>query len=191
MTSCAYALDVEDLALGHVAGAERVALEAHVAECAACRASLAAFEEERALFARRADAVALPPHIGPAITARVRLGSLSEIAVGAARAAYGSWRVVHGVLGVAACVAAFLFVASAGVGSAGAIGAVHAAHAANDEPVAAAELVSMPFAHLASFVPQEPVACVTNEPALSVQGSEALACGAGEPICAAVAVARP
>jgi hypothetical protein len=160
MSSCIHAFEVEDLALGAVHGSERRALEAHVAECADCRASLVAFEEERELFARRAEAMDPPPlaialsHVrphAPFVDAFVRF----------VRAAFSSSRIVHGVLSGAACAAALAFVVSGG-----------ASRSSDDETTMAADVIMQSRRHLASFAPAEPVACADTR----TEHAELLAC---------------
>ncbi len=199
MKSCDRSFEVEELALG-ACDAE---LEAHVASCACCRAALSQFEEERALFTRREDALDAPPDFSLAIDLRVRreealdaLGALapkrleaaapvravsSLIAailslLRAARAAYGSWHVVHGVLGAAALAAAFLLVANAGGGARGA-SSVEASADSTPAPL-------FTSAHLASYTPDEPTTCLVSDPTPASARAEPLACALeSRPVC--------
>jgi hypothetical protein len=173
--SCPHTIDVEELALDRASGAARHALEQHVAECADCHAALVFFEEERALFARRAEAIELPARVGEGLAARARLRSIDAqlaSALGAlvrlAREAAASWRVVHGVLGAAAFAGAFAFVMHVGAAAPNMLQSPDGAAAAESSSaplarfaLASREVAGLSLASIASFTPGEPVACVT------------------------------
>ena len=59
--SCSQLIEIEDLVLGTAEPARAKQLRAHVEGCTACRLEQVAVVEERALFARRASALAVPP----------------------------------------------------------------------------------------------------------------------------------
>jgi hypothetical protein len=210
--SCPHTIDVEELVLDQACGASRRALEQHVASCDDCRAALAEFEEERALFARRAEAIELPAQVGRALEARARLddacaplgsiGARIAWSLGAllrlARAAVASWRVVHGVLGAAALAGAFACVMNRGAAAPPIDGT--AADDSSTAPLArlalaSREVAGFSIARIASFAPDEPVACVTTASALDVApGAESLACAEPSAVCEASlasAVGRP
>jgi hypothetical protein len=145
MNPCARAFEVEDLALG----ADDRALLDHLDTCASCRASLAAFEEERELFALRASAADLAPpaDLAEKLTARATPLTNVRAIFSRARDAGASWRIVHGVLAAFACAAALVFV----VGEGGARVFV--------EQVEPAGSPAMSERQISSYMPAEPVAC--------------------------------
>jgi hypothetical protein len=61
MRGCAHAIEVEELALGGLPLERAAGAEAHAATCAQCGAALAVLREERAMFVRRSQALAVSP----------------------------------------------------------------------------------------------------------------------------------
>ena len=62
--SCAYGVEVEDLLIGALAGADAARVRAHLDGCDRCAEAAVTFEEERSLFSARASALA-PPTAAP------------------------------------------------------------------------------------------------------------------------------
>jgi anti-sigma factor RsiW len=124
--SCSYVTDVEDLSLGALSrgasersergglASERERRErdreahvrAHLATCAECREALLTFENERALFQRRASAMV--PVLEASLPAAPRVAVLGD-----ARLA-GLARLAHGVPLAIACAAAIVLVTNLG-----------------------------------------------------------------------------
>jgi len=82
---CTRIEEMEELALGHLSPAKASAARGHLATCASCADAHAMFEEERALFAERAVAIATPPLTAalPTRPAARDLWSITRIAAAA------------------------------------------------------------------------------------------------------------
>ncbi len=65
MSSCFRLVEVEALVMGELVASDARALRAHVETCSVCAAEMEILAAERALFSRRAEALAPPPPLAP------------------------------------------------------------------------------------------------------------------------------
>ncbi len=175
MTSCVHLESVEDLVLGTLAADRAEELRAHLHHCDHCALARSMFEEERELFARRAevaDVVAPPPQLTFPAPARPRhvaqLASLGKLARRAMRS--------QALPALAA--AFFLFAGVSRLGT-----STSRTSATPESSVASEADQDLRGGVNATMRPAEPLSCATddtNAACLANVSASAIANGAGE-----------